>query len=354
MKLLYVIEHISTVGGLERILIDKMNALAAEEGFQIVLMTVWQDKASPAFPLDRRIEQVCLGVKRPASALGMLAAMPRVLYIYNNKVRAIAPDVVIHFRAIGAMLTAFSSWKGYTVFEAHTARPHSNHRWLYPFMERKADAVVCLTKGDAMNYPKARRVEVIPNFTDVVNMDSPKSSSSQNSCLFVGRLSPQKNPLRLLCMWKDIVAKHPNWVLDIYGTGELEERVRAEIARLGIDNSVIMHGYTKDMAQVYAGAEMLLLCSHTEGLPMVVMEAMRYGLPVVSTDCQYGPADMIENGKNGFLVTQNDDEAFVNAVSELMADEALRKRMGERARKTSARYSREAIVERWKKMFLEL
>ena len=109
MKLLYVIEHISTVGGLERILIDKMNALAAEEGFQIVLMTVWQDKASPAFPLDRRIEQVCLGVKRPASALGMLAAMPRVLYIYNNKVRALAPDVVIHFRAIGAMLTAFSS-----------------------------------------------------------------------------------------------------------------------------------------------------------------------------------------------------------------------------------------------------
>jgi glycosyltransferase involved in cell wall biosynthesis len=252
------------------------------------------------------------------------------------------------------MLTAFSSWKGYTVFEAHTARPHSNHRWLYPFMERKADAVVCLTKGDAMNYPKARRVEVIPNFTDVVNMDSPKSSSSQNSCLFVGRLSPQKDPLRLLCMWKDIVAKHRNWVLDIYGTGELEERVRAEIARLGIDNSVKMHGYTKDMAQVYAGAEMLLLCSHTEGLPMVVMEAMRYGLPVVSTDCQYGPADMIENGKNGFLVPQNDDEAFVNAVSALMGDEALRKRMGERARKTSARYSREAIVERWKKMFLEL
>jgi glycosyltransferase involved in cell wall biosynthesis len=87
---------------------------------------------------------------------------------------------------------------------------------------------------------------------------------------------------------------------------------------------------------------------------MVVMEAMRYGLPVVSTDCQYGPADMIENGKNGFLVPQNDDEAFVNAVSALMADEALRKRMGERARKTSVRYSREAIVERWKKMFLEL
>jgi glycosyltransferase involved in cell wall biosynthesis len=155
-------------------------------------------------------------------------------------------------------------------------------------------------------------------------------------------------------MWKDIVAKHPNWVLDIYGTGELEERVRVEIARLGIDNGVIMHGYTKDMAQVYAGAEMLLLCSHTEGLPMVVMEAMRYGLPVVSTDCQYGPADMIENGKNGFLVTQNDDEAFVNAVSALMGDEALRKRMGERARKTSVRYSRETIVERWKKMFLEL
>ena len=81
MKLLYVIEHISTVGGLERILIDKMNALAAEDGFDLVLMTIWQDGDRPAFPLDKRVEQVCLDVKRPKSGFGWLATMPKVLYI---------------------------------------------------------------------------------------------------------------------------------------------------------------------------------------------------------------------------------------------------------------------------------
>ena len=353
MKLLYVIEHISTVGGLERILIDKMNALAAEPEFEVVLMTIWQDDNRPAFPLDERVGQVCLGVEKPKSAIGWLATVPHVLHIYNNKVRAIAPDVVIHFRAMGAMLIAFSSWKGYTVFEAHTARQYSNHRWLYPLMERRADVVVCLTQGDARNYTKARRVEVIPNFTSVDSHCSFSSSRSSNSCLFVGRLSPQKDPLRLVRLWKMIVAKHPKWQLEICGDGELETEVRAEVERLGISGSVVMHGNVSDISDMYSKSTMLLLCSHTEGLPMVLIEAMRNGLPTVSTDCPYGPADIIKDGENGFLVPQEDDIAFVDAVSALIENEMLRKKMGVKALETSVRFSKEVIIHRWKELFLK-
>ena len=350
MKLLYVIEHISTVGGLERILIDKMNALAAEPEFEVVLMTIWQDDNRPAFPLDERLGQICLGVEKPKSVIGWLTTMPKVLSIYNNKVRAIAPDVAIHFRAMGAMLTAFSSWKGYTVFEAHTARQYSNHRWLYPLMERRADVVVCLTQGDARNYPKARRVEVISNF---VRTHAVPASEAERRCLFVGRLCPEKAPLRLVRLWKSIVARHPDWKLDIYGEGELEDTVRKEIINLGIGDSVVMHGYISDMAEVYSRGGILLLCSRTEGLPMVLIEAQNYGLPAVSTDCPYGPADIIKDGDNGFLVPQDNDAAFVDAVSSLIADASLRTKMAERARKTSGRYSREKIMEDWIKLFLE-
>lgn len=357
MKLLYVIEHISTQGGLERILIDKMNALANEPEFEVMLMTVWQDENGPAFPLDARVGQVCLDVDRPSSALGWLVAMSHVVHRYNNKVRAIAPDVVVHFRAIGAMLTTFSSWKGYTVFEAHLARQHSNHRWLYPFMERKADVVVCLTKADAMNYSKARRVEVIPNFAeDALSTETRTLHSGERKgkrAIFVGRLCPEKDPLRLLRLWKDIVAKHPTWVLELFGKGELEDAVRMEIGRLGIDDSVILHGHVSAMTEVYGRADMLLLCSRTEGLPMVLIEAMSNGLPVVSTDCPYGPSDIIENGETGLLVPQNDNEAFVEAVSALITDESLRKRMGERAKEKAVRFSKDAIIQRWKKLFLE-
>ena len=349
MRLLYVIEHISTVGGLERILIDKMNAMAAEEGFDVVLMTIWKDENRPAFPLDDRVGQVCLDVKRPNSGIGWLATMPKVLYIYNNKVRAIAPDVVIHFRAMGAMITAFSSWKGYTVFEAHTARHFSNHRWLYPLMERRADVVVCLTNGDAQNYTKARKVVVIPNFA--VTSHTP-SCERGNRCLFVGRLCTEKDPLRLLHLWRQIREVHSGWQLDICGEGELSKEVRAEIERLSIGGSVKMHGQLSDVSKMYAQSAMLLLCSRTEGLPMVLIEAMRSGLPVVSTDCPYGPADIIEDGENGFLVSQDDDAAFVKAVSMMIENQTMRKRMGEKALEMSERFSKEAIINRWKELFL--
>lgn len=350
MKLLYVIEHISTVGGLERILIDKMNAMAAEDGFDVVLMTIWQDESRPAFPLDKRVEQVCLGIRRPKLGTGWLVSVPKVLYIYNKKVRAIAPDVVVHFRAMGAMLTVFSSWRGYTVFEAHTARQFSNHRWLYPLMERRADVVVCLTSGDAKNYSRAKRVEVIPNFA---RTSHEASIVRENRCLFVGRLCPEKDPLRLLRLWKEIVGRHPGWKLDICGEGELDKGVRAEIVRLSIEDSVQMHGHVSDVSRMYAQSAMLLLCSQTEGLPMVLIEAMRNGLPVVSTDCPYGPADIVENGANGFLLPMNDDTAFVDAVSVLIEDDVLRKEMGRKALESSARFSREVIIRRWIELFVK-
>ncbi len=350
MKLLYVIEHISTVGGLERILIDKMNALAAEPEFEVVLMTIWQDDNRPAFPLDERVGQVCLGVEKPKSAIGWLATVPHVLHIYNNKVRAIAPDVVIHFRAMGAMLTAFSSWKGYTVFEAHTARQFSNHRWLYPLMERRADVVVCLTNGDAQNYTKVRRVEVIPNFVRTTPIHSCRRVCK---CLFVGRLCPEKDPLRLVRLWKQVVDKYSDWQLDICGEGELSNEVRAEIERLSIKDNVQMYGQVSDVSKMYAQSAMLLLCSITEGLPVVLIEAMRSGLPVVSTDCPYGPADVIKDGENGFLVPQEDDIAFVDAVSALIENEMLRKKMGVKALETSVRFSKEVIIHRWKELFVK-
>jgi glycosyltransferase involved in cell wall biosynthesis len=98
---------------------------------------------------------------------------------------------------------------------------------------------------------------------------------------------------------------------------------------------------------------MLLLCSHTEGLPMVLIEAMRNGLPAVSTDCLYGPADIIKDGENGFLVPRDDDEAFVDAVSVLIRDDMMRKEMGRKALETSAWFSREVIIRRWIELFVK-
>lgn len=350
MKLLYILEHISVAGGLERILIDKMNALAHEEGYEVHLMTVWKENLKPAFPLDERVGQVCLNVPLPTTKIEMMMAMPKVLCRYNRKVREIAPDVVVHFRAIGAMLAAFSSWKGYTVFESHGARMHNNHLWLYPWMERRVDSVVCLTNKDAENYATARHVEVIPNFTTI-----PPATPNYDvkRCVFVGRLCYEKNPQRLIRLWERIVRIHSDWHLDIYGDGDMFEQVVLEVDRRGMGKSVTLHGNVDDIRIAYANASIALLTSRTEGLPMSIIEAMRSGLPVVSTDCPYGPAELIRDGENGRLVALEDDEAFVDAVSSLMDNRAMREQMGHMAHKTSDRYSKAAIIKRWKKFFQE-
>lgn len=354
MKILYVIEHISAPGGLERILMDKLNALSRDAAMDITLLTVWKDTDGPAYALDARVRRVCLGISVPSSAWGMLRAMPVALCRYNREVRRLAPDIVVYFRAMGAMLAAFSTWRGRSVFETHSARHYCNHRWLYPLMERRVDAVVCLTQGDARNYRRAARVEVIPNFTRLAPLTPAEVSRGRRRCTFMGRLCPEKDPMRLLRLWHRIVSRMPGWRLDIYGHGELEPEMREMLRRSSLSRSVTMHGFAGDIRRVYAGTDILLLTSVTEGLPMVVMEAMRCGVPVVSTDCPYGPGELILDGHTGMLVPVEDDEAYVDAVCRLMLDDGLRRRMGHEAMERSSRYSMEDIMGQWKHLFNDL
>lgn len=355
MRIVYVIESISTKGGLERILVDKMNALSEDSEMEIVLLTVWHDEDGTAYPLSEKVGRNCLEVTRPSSPWRMATVMPRIVRRFNKEMRRLRPDIVVYFRAIGAMLASFSSWRGPSVFESHGARSYNNHTWLYPLMERRISAVVCLTKEDAQSYYRATHVEVIPNFTRIKSMARPEERKEQKHCVFMGRLCTQKDPLRLIALWHEIRKANPGWILNIYGEGELEQEVRKSIAGLGqLSSSVRLHKFTDNVTLIYAESDILLLTSYFEGLPMVLIEAMRCGLPVVSTDCPHGPAEIINNGENGFLIPQDDDVAYVRAVSTLIRDADLRQRMGRCAMESSKRYSMPEIINRWKEFFRSL
>lgn len=160
--------------------------------------------------------------------------------------------------------------------------------------------------------------------------------------------------MRLLRLWKEIASRMPGWTLDIYGSGELEERMKDEIRWSSLSETVTMHGFVEDVSQVYAETDILLLTSITEGFPMVIIEAMRCGVPVVSTDCPSGPAEVIETGKTGMLVPLDDDSAYVDAVCRLMRDTDMRERMGREAMECSRHYAVSEILERWKNLFVDL
>lgn len=96
------------------------------------------------------------------------------------------------------------------------------------------------------------------------------------------------------------------------------------------------------------------MTSRYEGLPMTLLEATGLGLPVVCYDFKCGPKDVIRNGENGFIIKENDKEAFVKALNKLMEDESLRKFMGNNAKSLSNRYSHKTIMKEWIDLFNEI
>ena len=344
MKVLYVIEGIAAKGGLERILIDKMNALV--DSMDVTLLAVWRGQEEPAYRLDQRVQHISLDIPRPEGKIGFLFSLSRVLRRYNLTVKDINPDVVIHFRAIGAFLIGYGTHPCRTIFESHGVRYSNNHLWLYLRKERNVDTIVCLTEGDRQEYLVQKRctdVRVIPNFTNVQPSSEPNIEAK--NCVFIGRYCYEKNPERLLSLWGRIHDIHPDWTLDIYGEGWTEEALPSTL--LHADKHVNLHGNTNNVAQCLSQASILLLTSRTEGFGLTILEAMKCAVPVVSLDTPYGPSDLIDNAVTGYCTPYHDDDAFVSAVSTLMNDASLRLSMGRAANERAKRFDKSVIMKQW-------
>lgn len=346
MRIVYVIEKMSGIGGMERIITDKMNYLVNHTGHEVVLLLLWQDEKPIAYPLDEKVKIVRLNV--PQRSCNFL----KVLYAFRKTVREINPDITIYTWVMGAFLAAFSGWKGKSIYEAHRARPTMKHQWIVSLMEKKVDAIVTLTRQDTKDYPHAKRVTLIPNFTSL-HLETP-SDCTEKRCVSIGRMIDVKNFSRLLDIWKLVSEKHSDWHLDIVGEGPEKEALLQKITRLNLSGNVTLHKATKDVAQYYVNSSIYLMTSRFEGLPMVLIEAQTCGLPIVSLDCDYGPRHIIEDGVNGKLIPYNDDEAMADAICELIENQDLRQEMGNAALKASLRYKPENIMNMWLELFDEI
>ncbi len=349
MRILYVIEKLSGTGGLQRILTDKMNYLAEHTAHEVVLMTVWHSKEEPTFKLSDKIRRIKLNVPLLNIKGGYIASMPLALHRFNKYIKRANPDICIFFRAMGAFLITATNWKGKKIFEAHTDYKHSNHNWLYPLMQKKADVIVCLTNGDSKNYSAAKRVEVIPNFT-TMQSDS-KAPLTSKRCIAVGRLCKEKNFSRLVCLWNSIHRLQPEWTLDIYGDGEEKSALQELINDMKLNDCIELCGNTDNIKEEYLQSSILLMTSETEGMPMTLLEAMACGLPSVAFDCSHGPADIIRDGETGFLVPYNDDSIFIDKTILLMKDQGTRMVLADNAHNRAKLYQPAQIMSLWLKLF---
>lgn len=216
-------------------------------------------------------------------------------------------------------------------------------------MVSKFDRFVVLTEEDRTYWGELKNIETIPNAARQAS--GSKSDCSEKRVIAVGRLDYQKSFDRLIQAWKLVCDSREDWVLDIYGQGEWKDMLQEMIDSMRISERCHLRGTTNSIDEEYAKSSMLVMSSHYEGLPMVMIEAMTCGLPCVSFDFKCGPKDIIEDGVNGLIVSDGDIQGLADAMMRLMDDNHLRRTMSAEAGKVIDKYNEEAVMEKWTKLY---
>ncbi len=191
----------------------------------------------------------------------------------------------------------------------------------YPF----ASGLIFQTKMASSFFPKSQQKKgiVLPNPLDCENLPPPYLSEREKLIIGAGRLNVQKNFPLLINAFAEFYKKHPDYRLIIYGEGEEREKL-TQLAKVLPEGAITLPGRVNDLAERMKRAKMFVLSSDFEGMPNVLIEAMALGLPCISTDCPSGgSAELIENNKNGILVSVGDKNALVNAMCTLAEDTSL-------------------------------
>ncbi len=221
------------------------------------------------------------------------------------------------------------------------------------------DIVATLTEGDARNYRDllgggGARVVAVPNA--VPDVGGAETSLESDVVISAGRITRQKGFDRLIPAFSPVADKHPNWQLKIFGSRQVEtvgEDLDRLIAAHDKQRSITLAGFTSHLHEEMAKASIYVMSSRYEGFPMVLLEAMACGLPVVSFDCPSGPADIIVDGETGLLVPNGDVKALASAINTLVENPDMRRSMGAAARVAVERYAPPSIAARWEELFHE-
>ena len=369
MKVLYLFRSLAVFGGIERILVNKMNYLSSVYGYSVWMITTDQGDHAIPYNLHEDVKVEDLGIcfyrrynyniiRRIWGAYMMKRQYRERLY---RRILDINPDVIVCTTADD--IKSIVSVKGVIplVVESHSvfSRTIENGKyWLmkkyrkYVFLKSLSyvDCLVVLTEADAVEWRKVHpKVFVIPNV--LLSAGHERALLNNKSAIFVGRLDYQKDPLAVIRIWSKIRQYHNDWILNIYGEGELEDVVKRSADEVG---GIIVHKPTTKIWKCYAESSMLLSTSLFEPFGLVIIEAMSCGLPVVAFNCPFGPSAIISDGIDGYLVSQGDIDGYVDKVCMLMGSINKRKMMGMAGRNSISRYASSTIMPQWKMLFDEI
>ncbi|MRT93459.1 glycosyltransferase family 4 protein [Ancylomarina sp. 16SWW S1-10-2] len=361
-KILYITNQICGPGGLERVLSIKASYLADLMGYEVHILTLNQGDEALFYNFSENLNYHDVSLKgNPLE----------YIWNYRKKIRDIIKKVEPDIISVcdDGLKGLFAPWLlgkfCPMVYERHVSKQvllnTSNSLWVKWINRLKFrlmdvggslyDSFISLTKDNTKEW-NLNNIKVISNplsfYPDEV------SKLENKEVIAVGRLFYQKGYPLMIETWEKIAKQFPDWHLNIYGAGPDEELIRQLIKDKGLDQYILIHKPTPNILEKYQNSSIYLLSSLFEGFGMVLIEAMACGVPCVSFDCPCGPADIIIDNEDGYLVEAKDVDRLADRLKYLIKNEGIRKQMGEKARENVKRYLPEVIVPMWDTLFTQL
>lgn len=378
MKIAYIYSTLAATGGTERMITEKVNYYSERFGYDVTIITCFQcDDEANFFPISSKVKQINLGIpyytqykyKYP-KRLWIKWRINRLLK--NSLKRAINqvnPDILIGVSRFKANIISKIKCNAIKTIECHEVRYNTIlnvaedqaylirvYMKIYEYfylktIEHHADAVITLTEEDKLLWRRAKRTEAIPNFS---TMHIRKySDCTSKRVIAIGRLSWEKGFGRLIEIWSYVSSKHPDWQLDIFGEGGMYNTLKMLI-RLYKAQNVVIHNYTSDISLEYASSSICAVTSYFEGFSLVLLEAMKHGVPCVAFDCPFGPRSLINDSYNGFLVENGETRIFADRLCRLIENEELRKYYSKSSIEKSKTFDVDVIMNKWRSFYEQL
>jgi glycosyltransferase involved in cell wall biosynthesis len=363
---MYLTDQFYLHGGIEKITSEKMNYLSNVIGYEVVLCTSEHRNKPLVYNLSDKVKHIDLGINycrsisyfHPTNLIKMFKHFSYLKKCFKNE----KPDIIIsiNYTPEQYFVTFLSKHipkikefhsTGFALKKVDTIIGKLKHRLFLLF--EKYHVKVVLNDFEKDYYP-FNNITVIPNFVSR-KLKTEINLNRTKTIIAAGRIAPVKQFDHLILAWEKIANLHENWSVEIYGDGEdkLIRELNYLISERNIPNIKLM-GSTSILSEKMKNASIYAMTSVTECFPMVLLEAMANGLPIVSYNCPHGPAAIIENNKQGYLTETNNISIFAKKLSYLISSKSIRTKMSEEASDTSKQFQDNVVMEQWNTLFLNI
>lgn len=350
MRITCIISSLSS-GGAERVMSIIANYWSVY-GKEITIITYRDERRYPVFyELDKNIHYISIYHRRK------LISIIQFFFKLRKEIKKSKPDLVLSFMDESNVLSLLSTiglkipvvvsertnpQKYFPAFYIRLLR-----RILYPY----AKFIVIQTENIKQSFPKyfRNKMVVIPNPV-IINSDkitNPDYELKKPFILAIGRLSYEKGFDLLIEVFGKINELFPVWHLYIFGKGPQKESLMKLINDLKLSDKVHLPGETKSSQEIMKQADIFILPSRYEGFPNVLCEAMSVGSSVISFNCPYGPAEIIDDKNRGVLVKNEDKGELFKAIKYLIKNPTIRKQIGENARQIVQKFGINNVMPLW-------